>query len=180
MPCASRPIHMRLVLHCSLVFVLSALASSQTQSCNHNGGKELAPAKQREFASFLVSSGDIAAVRFDMALHYAKLGNYAKTLSTLQEALKDTPWLDPASEPDFKPISGCSSFKALVARIEKKYPVVSAAKPAFTIHASDLIPEGLAADPVDGSLYISSIYHRKIVKILPDGKVSDFIKIGRA
>jgi DNA-binding beta-propeller fold protein YncE len=57
--------------------------------------------------------------------------------------------------------------------------VVAAAKPAFTIHIADLIPEGLAADPVDGSLYMSSIYHRKIVKILPDGKVSDFIAEGQ-
>jgi len=114
-----------------------------------------------------------------MALHYAKLGNYVKALSTLEEALKDTPWLDPATEKDFTPISGCSSFKALIARIEKKWPVVAAAKPAFTIHIADLIPEGLAADPVDGSLYMSSIYHRKIVKILPDGKVSDFIAEGQ-
>jgi DNA-binding beta-propeller fold protein YncE len=114
-----------------------------------------------------------------MALNYASLGNYAKALSTLEQALKDTPWLDPASEADFKPIAGCPSFKALVAAIEKKYPVVSAATPAFTIQLTDLIPEGLAADPVDGSLYMSSIYHRKIVKISPDGKVSDFIAEGQ-
>jgi hypothetical protein len=158
---------------------LSALASAQTSPCNRSKGKELSQAAQSQFAAFLASSTDVAAVRFDMALHYAKLGNYVKALSTLEEALKDTPWLDPATEKDFTPISGCSAFKALVARIEKKYPVVAAAKPAFTIHIADLIPEGLASDPVDGSLYMSSIYHRKIVKILPDGKVSDFIAEGQ-
>jgi len=166
-------------LFCCCALIVLSLASAQPSPCNRSTGKELSQAAQRQFASFLASGGEPAAVRFDEALSYAKLGNYAKALSTLEEALKDTPWLDPASEADFKPIAGCSSFKALVARIEKRYPVVAAAKPALTIHATDLIPEGLAADPVDGSLYMSSIYHRKIVKIAPDGKVSDFIAEGQ-
>src|SRR5258707_15332623 len=116
---------------CCVALLVSALASAQSSPCNRASGKELLPASQRRFAAFLSSGTDVAAVRFDMALHYAKLGNYAKALSTLEEALKDTPWLNPASEADFKPISGCSSFKSLVARIRKKYPVVAAAKLAY-------------------------------------------------
>jgi hypothetical protein len=170
---------MKFVFNCCVALALSSLASAQTGPCNRSAGKELSQAAQSQFTAFLNSSEDAAAVRYDMAINYAKLGNYAKALSTLEEALKETPWLDPAIEKDLKPISGCSSFKSLVARIEKKWPVVAAANPAFIIHATDLIPEGLAADPVDGSLYMSSIYHRKIVKIAPNGKVSDFIAEGQ-
>ena len=128
---------MKSVFCCCVALVLAALASAQTSPCNRSKGKELSQAAQSQFAAFLASSTDVAAVRFDMALHYAKLGNHVKALSTLEEALKDTPWLDPATEKDFTPISACSAFKALVAQIEKKYPVVAAAKPAFTIHIAD-------------------------------------------
>src|SRR6185369_10321636 len=109
---------MKFVFNFCVALALSSLASAQTGPCNRSAGKELSQAAQSQFTAFLNSSEDAAAVRYDMAINYAKLGNYAKALSTLEEALKDTPWLDPASEPDFKPISGCSSFKALVARIE--------------------------------------------------------------
>jgi hypothetical protein len=158
-----------------MAFALAVFAPAQTGPCNRTSGKELSLRTQNQFASFLKSGADPAAVRFDMALHYAKLHNYGKAMYTLELALKDTPWLDPFSEPDFRPISGCSSFKALVSRVEEKYPAVASAKPVFTVDASDLIPEGLASDPADGSFYMSSIYHRKIVKITPDGKMSDFI-----
>ena len=63
--------------------------------------------------------------------------------------------------------------------IEARYPVTAASKIAFTVGPRDLIPEGLASDPADGSLYLSSIYHRKIVKITPQGKVSDFVAEGQ-
>lgn len=162
---------------CSLFLVLPALALAQ--SCNIQPGKELPEARQKQFADLLNSGTDTAAVRFDMALDYAKLGNYQKALAALEQALKDTPWLDPVSEPDFKPISACAPFRNLVGRIENKYPAASSSRIAFTVDAPDLIPEGIASDPADGSFYLSSIYHRKIVKIAADGKTSDFVAEGQ-
>lgn len=49
------------------------------------------------------------------------------------------------------------------------------AEPAFTVHEKDLIPEGIAYDPVEKAFYVSSIYKRKIVKVSPKGEVSDFV-----
>jgi sugar lactone lactonase YvrE len=45
---------------------------------------------------------------------------------------------------------------------------------AYTIPENDLIPEGLAYDPVKKDFYISSTYKRKIVRIDARGRVSDF------
>jgi sugar lactone lactonase YvrE len=43
----------------------------------------------------------------------------------------------------------------------------------------DLVPEGLAVDGRNGSVYLSSLYKRKIVQLDPDGHVADFVTEGR-
>jgi len=163
----------------NLVLLLVSSSCAIAQSCNLPSGKELDKAQRKEFTKILGSNPDMSAVMFDLALNYAKLGNYKRAFTALKTALVHRPWLDPASEPSFKPISTCPEFRRLVQQIESKYPPVAAAKTAFVIEAKDLIPEGLAGDPADGSLYLSSIYHRKIVKIAPDGSVTDFVAEGQ-
>lgn len=49
---------------------------------------------------------------------------------------------------------------------------------AFTLTERDLIPEGIAYDPVEKSFYVSSIFKRKIVKISARGEVKDFVQPG--
>ncbi len=83
-----------------MAFALAVFTPAQTGPCNRTSGKELSRQTQNQFASFVKSGADTAAVCFDMALHYAKLHNYGKAMYTLELALKDTPWLDPFSEPD--------------------------------------------------------------------------------
>src|SRR5882762_11191566 len=46
---------------------------------------------------------------------------------------------------------------------------------AFRLSEKDLIPEGIAFDPLTKSFYVSSINKRKIVKVDETGSVSDFI-----
>lgn len=46
---------------------------------------------------------------------------------------------------------------------------------SFTVPEKDLIPEGIAYDPRKNVFYLSSIYKRKIIAILPDGSTFDFI-----
>jgi DNA-binding beta-propeller fold protein YncE len=50
---------------------------------------------------------------------------------------------------------------------------------AFTIPERDLVPEGIAHDPVTGALFVSSTYRRKIVRVDERGKVSDFTSEGQ-
>jgi len=91
--------------------------------------------------------------------------------------------------------SGPKLFFALVlasacARSENSAPAGSAAeskeKPsghstiAFTMREKDLIPEGIAADPATGRLFVGSIEKRKIVALSPEGKESNFVPSGAA
>lgn len=149
-------------------------ALAQASNCDLKSGPELQE-KQKTFASRLASIPDKAAVRFNMAMAYGQAGNSRKALSLLEQALVDTPWLDPSAEPVFKSLYGCPAFQKLTARIHQKYPPTSTSRVVNTIPQKDLIPEGLAADAADGSLYMSSIFHRKIVKIMPDGSITDFV-----
>jgi len=51
---------------------------------------------------------------------------------------------------------------------------------AFTVAEADLIPEGIAWDASSRSLYLSSTYRRKIVRIDSLGRASDFVREGEA
>ncbi len=50
---------------------------------------------------------------------------------------------------------------------------------AFTVAQTDLVPEGIAWDPTSRSLFLSSTYRRKIVRIDSLGRSSDFVAEGR-
>jgi hypothetical protein len=154
-------------------FAISAYA--QNPECNLKAGSDLPAAKQKEFETLLASAPDKPAVRYNAAIDYAQAGNSQNALSMLVDALAETPWLDPSTESAFQPLYGCAAFQKLVQRVEKKFPPVATSHVVRTIPQKDLIPEGLVSDPVDGTLYMSSIFHRKIVKIAPDGSVSDFV-----
>ncbi len=56
---------------------------------------------------------------------------------------------------------------------------VSTSREAFRLAQRDLIPEGIAYDPVDQHFYVGSIYRRKIVRIDSRGRVSDFVSEAR-
>ncbi|HET7871379.1 MAG TPA: SMP-30/gluconolactonase/LRE family protein [Terriglobales bacterium] len=167
------------MLNLPFMLLLFSTALGQTGTCNLASGKELTEKQQEQFKRQLENGGDMAAIRFNMAIDYAKIGNQQKALATLEQALAETPWLDPAAEPDFKPLAVCERFRTLVERVEHKYPPRSAARVVFTIPQKDLIPEGLAVDPSDGNFYLSSIFHRKIVKISRKGEVRDFVSEGQ-
>ena len=163
---------MKILFSC-LLFLASAWA--QKIDCPPKGGSDPPAEQQKRLDALLHVTPDQAAVRFEMALDYAQAGNDQKALSLLEEALAQTPWIDPSTEPALKPLYGCAAFKKLVARVQHKYPLVAGARVVQVIPQKDLIPEGLDSDPTDGTLYLSSIFHRKIVKIAPDGKISDFV-----
>jgi hypothetical protein len=166
---------MKMLIPCFLLLVSSSASYAQTPVCRLKGEGELTIGQQKRFHAIRPDTPDRAAVLFDMAIDYARAGNSRKSISLLEEALADTPWPDPSQEEAFHLLYGCDAFKKLVAKVQQKYPPVTASHVVRTIPQKDLIPEGLASDPIDGTLYMSSIFHRKIVKITSDGSISDFV-----
>ncbi len=106
--------------------------------------------------------------------------DYEEALVYLEKSVKlegHSP-LNFARDTTFKALWKDERFVALAEKIINLKPICNCCE-AYSLNEKDLIPEGTAYDPVDGKLYISSIYKRKIVAIDKEGNVSDFIKTGQ-
>jgi hypothetical protein len=112
---------------------------------------------------------------FELAHDYAYLGNSSKGLSLLRECLALREGFDPSSDPAFSGLKNLPELVSLVAEVHGDFPAVSHARPAFRVAEPDLIPEGLAVDARTHVFYMSSMNRKKIVRIVADGSVSNFI-----
>ena len=69
-------------------------------------------------------------------------------------------------------------WSVVAARIEASRQPISTSTTAFELPERDLLAEGTAWDAKTRTLYLSSLYKRKIVAISPDGTARDFIGSG--
>ncbi len=74
----------------------------------------------------------------------------------------------------FNSLSLSSVFQSILQRAEALIKPFGQSRIAYTIREKDLIPEGVAFDPVTETLFVSSIYKRKIVAISKNGRIRDF------
>jgi sugar lactone lactonase YvrE len=73
-----------------------------------------------------------------------------------------------------------STFRNIAAKLDAREPRISNAKTAFTIGGQrDLVPEGIAHDPVEDTFYLSGLHRRKVVRVDPNGRATDFVKEGQ-
>jgi sugar lactone lactonase YvrE len=56
-------------------------------------------------------------------------------------------------------------YAELARTAKAKGPVLHASRIAFTLSETDLIPEGIAYDPLDQAFFLSSLHKRKIVRV---------------
>jgi hypothetical protein len=80
------------------------------------------------------------------------------------------------TDSDFYPIRNAASFQEIVNHIKEKTKPLNNSDIAFSIPEKDLIPEGIAYDPMDGSFYLGSTHKCKIIKIDNKKRISDFTK----
>jgi len=118
---------------------------------------------------------DRGAVLFFLSTAKQHLGETREALELLKECLKLREGFDPSGSPSFTGLKGTKEFDELVAAVRRDFPVVAQARPAFVTEERDLIPEGLAYDAKRNLFYLGSLNRKKIVKIDPDGRVSDFV-----
>jgi hypothetical protein len=131
---------------------------------------------QMAIAESLISkTHDRGAILYFLAVSHALLHETLPAIQQLKECLALREGFDPTNENAFAGLKASSEFKPLLEQVHKDFPAVKESHVAFTTTEKDLFPEGLAYDPGNDSLYLSSMYHRKIVKISRDGKVEDFV-----
>ena len=130
----------------------------------------------QQMEQMLPTLDDHGAGLFSLARLYAQIGDRQKAFALLKESLATGEGFEPSGSEMLAPLRSSPEFARLAEQAEKRYPIVQKAKVAFTVPEKDLIPEGLAYDPVRQFFYMGSMYHRKIVRITENGEVSDVIK----
>ena len=107
-----------------------------------------------------------------------RVGDRAAALARLSRLAAQRLRVD-LSNPEFTGLAALPAFAALRRRFAEVERPLGTARTAFVIPETDLIPEGIAHDPESGDFFVSSVRHRKIVRISADGKIRDFVAEGQ-
>jgi CubicO group peptidase (beta-lactamase class C family)/sugar lactone lactonase YvrE len=84
-----------------------------------------------------------------------------------------------ATDSAFDRLRRSPRWKGIAARIEAARRPISTSTKAFELPERDLTAEGTAWDAKTRTLFLSSLYKRKIVAVGPDGRARDFIASGQ-
>lgn len=82
-------------------------------------------------------------------------------------------------DPDLAGLRASTFFPKLRKRLEKLREPIVASQHGFTLPERDLIPEGIAYDPVTKAFFVSSVNHGKILRRDASGAVTDFLPEGQ-
>ncbi len=155
-------VRFRLIAALSCACVAASLAACAGTPSPAAAAVHAALAREPASPSLLYVDAALAARR-DPALALADL-----------RALDAAGWDNPLEPGDFAPLAGNTELAAIAARISARARSVSTARVAATVSEPDVFPEGIAVDPRNGTLYLSSLWQRRIVRIASDGRVDSF------
>ena len=109
-----------------------------------------------------------------LAVAYALTGEKTKALSILSDGVAMGLTYNAERDPDLASLKETDEFKNILIGIEKNRLHVGRGTSAFSFPEKDLIPEGLAYDPVNDVFFLGSVYKRKIVVMDHTGVAKDF------
>jgi sugar lactone lactonase YvrE len=118
-----------------------------------------------------------------IASSYARAGDQKNAILWLDRLAALRSCFPPLST-SFLPILESDAYKQAEKRLRKAMPRPGRARTAFTVREKDLVPEGIAYDPVEKVFYLSSLYKRKIVRVVAGAPgaaaaVTDFTSEGQ-
>jgi hypothetical protein len=122
---------------------------------------------------------DRGGALYYLAAEKQHLGETLDALKLLKQCVALREGFDPSGGASFAGLKEQKEFQEMVENVHRDFPVVAQSRVAFVTEEKDLVPEGLAYDEKKNVFYLGSLNRRKIVKIAPDGKVSDFIAADR-
>lgn len=107
-----------------------------------------------------------------LATQHGSAGHEAEAVQWLNR-LDELGWEHGVMTLDYEVDS--AAFRDVVARLDAREPRVRNARTAFTIAGRrELVPEGIAYDPVDDVFYLSSLEQKKVVRVDRRGQARDF------
>ena len=107
---------------------------------------------------------DVAA--YLAAASWARAERPDAALEWLQRLVRSGSCLRPIAR-SFAAIEGDPRFREADAALRARAPTRHRASRAFVVAERDLVPEGIAWDPVERVFYLSSLWKRKIVRVTP-------------
>ncbi len=120
---------------------------------------------------------DHPGLQYNLAAAYALTAAADSALAALGRFAVLGAGSDPAADSSFAALWPDPRFRAAAARIARNREPVGTVDTVFTFPVHDLIAESVVRDPADGAFYVSSVHHRKIVRVA-GGAVSDFVEPG--
>lgn len=129
------------------------------------------------FLKFAEQAHELAPFELSFTINLAKAFAMNKQKTKCIELLDDISVIGfdykVESDSGFMKVWKHSLLKEISARA-KKNSSAQVSTTAFILPENDLIPEGITYDPRRNVFYLSSIYKRKILAVLPDGSTFDF------
>ncbi len=116
---------------------------------------------------------------YNLACAYALNGKGEAALEKLESSLQMGIGFNADQDPDLASLKSRPDFQRLLKRSQALNQPVSSSDLAFTIPEKDLIPEGMAYNPLDGGFFIGSLYKSKIIKVDQNGLHYDFTAEGQ-
>jgi len=113
-------------------------------------------------------------IMLNLARAYALTDNKKASIEYLSKAIHVRYYPTSKQIADFSTLRGSEAFESIQDTIQRIKSPVNKSQIAFKIPQRDLLPEGIAYDPVEGNFYIGGIHRRKIITIDNKGIVTDF------
>ena len=142
--------------------------------------------RAKDYAGFLKHSQALAALvpwsvrgQYNLACAHALIGEPAAAMRILERLAAQQVAFDLAGDDDLASLREREDFAEVQRRMDALATPVGQAQPAVSLAQRDLIPEGVAHDAKTGAFFVSSVRHRKVVRVTPDGKASDFVTEGQ-
>jgi sugar lactone lactonase YvrE len=149
--------------------------------------QEAAAAHERkDFPAFLELSRRIVAkaprsvgALYNLACAQALTGAGAEAIATLDRLASRGAAFEINDDPDLESLREAPEFQAVARKMAALAEPLGTSAVAFTLPDKTLITEGIAHDAKTGDFFVTSIRHRKILRVSKDGAVSDFLESGR-
>ena len=116
---------------------------------------------------------------YNLACADALTGDESGALTILERFDRMGISFDIAADEDFASLRASPRFEAVKKRMASLREPIGRSEVAFTLPEKDLLTEGVAYDPRTQAFFVSSVHHRKIVRIGPDKKARDFVAEGK-
>lgn len=115
-----------------------------------------------------------AALLWLIAESHAQQGDRAAAIAALERVAESRIGFTVSAESRLSRFAGDPEFDRVAARLAATAPAVRRGRTVATVTVPGLIPEGIAADPASGRLFLGDMNNRRIWAIGRDGRARQF------